>query len=214
MPPPPPDCVHSSLEGPQSVSNLQRMANPQSPESDTRGTVASSRLRRAWSSLDGCSSSLGCSCPGIPRRTSCTSSATERLWMWAAPPCCALHRRHRRHGGVRVGASSQPLRDGRSGTLTVQGEFVDPGVVTAADGGVQRVMRAELLPFRPVVARVPVDVPVTFRMTSPTCCTASKSSEQRQLTVSPGYVTRRPPPSHAGRIPGRLQPVPAGWRTI
>ena len=117
---------------------------------------------------------------------------TERLWMWAAAAMLALFT-----GAIvatAVSGSAHPPSHTETvdpQLLTVQGEFVDPGVVTAADGAVTVSMRAEFYVFRPGVVRVPAGVPVTFRITSPDVLHGFQIvGSNVNLTVSPGYVSQ------------------------
>ena len=117
---------------------------------------------------------------------------TERLWMWAATGMLALFT-----GAIvatAVSGSAHPPSHTETvdpELLSVQGEFVNPGVATAADGAVTVSMRAEFYVFRPGVVRVPAGVPVTFRITSPDVLHGFQIvGTNVNLTVSPGYVSQ------------------------
>ena len=117
---------------------------------------------------------------------------TERIWMWAATGMLALFT-----GAIvatAIAGSAHPPSHTETvnpETLSVQGEFASPGVVTGADGGVTVSLRAEFYVFRPGVVRVPVGVPVTFRVTSPDVLHGFQIvGTNVNLTVSPGYVSQ------------------------
>jgi len=117
---------------------------------------------------------------------------TERLWMWAATGMLALFT-----GAIvatAVSGSAHPPSHTETvdpELLSVQGEFVNPGVATAADGAVTVSMRAEFYVFRPGIVRVPAGVPVTFRITSPDVLHGFQIvGTNVNLTVSPGYVSQ------------------------
>ncbi len=116
----------------------------------------------------------------------------ERYWMWAATGMLALFT-----GAIVAtavsGAAHPPSHTETVNpeTLTVQGEFATPGVMTAADGSVTVTMRAEFYVFRPSRVRVPAGVPVTFRITSPDVLHGFHIvGTNVNLTVAPGYVSQ------------------------
>lgn len=115
----------------------------------------------------------------------------ERYWMWVATAMLALFT-----GAIvatAVSGSVHPPSHSETvnpDTLTVQGEFATPGVVKG-QGGVTVVMRAEFYAFQPSVIRVPVGVPVTFRITSPDVLHGFQIvGTNVNLTVAPGYVNQ------------------------
>jgi cytochrome c oxidase subunit 2 len=117
---------------------------------------------------------------------------TERLWMWAATAMLVLFT-----GAIvatALAGSAHPPSHTETvdpETLTVAGEFAAPGVRTAADGGLVVAMRAEFYVFRPEIVRVPVGVPVTFRITSPDVLHGFQIvGTNVNLTVAPGYVSQ------------------------
>jgi cytochrome c oxidase subunit 2 len=116
----------------------------------------------------------------------------ERIWMWAATGMLVLFVSAIVITAV-AGSAHPPSHTETVDpeTLTVEGEFASPGVVTGADGRVTVVLRAEFYVFRPDVVRVPAGVPVTFRITSPDVLHGFQIvGTNVNLTVAPGYVSQ------------------------
>jgi len=115
----------------------------------------------------------------------------ERYWMWAATGMLVLFT-----GAIvatALAGSVHPpshVETVDPETLTVTGEFVSPGVMTAPDGRITVVMRAEFYVFRPTVVRIPAGRPVRFRITSPDVLHGFQIvGTNVNLTVAPGYVS-------------------------
>jgi cytochrome c oxidase subunit 2 len=116
----------------------------------------------------------------------------ERYWMWTATGMLVLFTSAVVITAV-AGSAHPPSHTETVDpeTLTVEGEFASPGVVTGADGRVTVVLRAEFYVFRPEVIRVPAGVPVTFRITSPDVLHGFQIvGTNVNLTVAPGYVSQ------------------------
>lgn len=116
----------------------------------------------------------------------------ERLWMWLATAMLGVF-----VGAIvitAIGGAAHPPSHTEvvdPDTLRVSGEFSAPGVTTR-DGGVTVSIRAEFYVFRPEVIRVPVNVPVTFRVTSPDVLHGFQIvGTNVNLTVAPGYVSEQ-----------------------
>lgn len=116
----------------------------------------------------------------------------ERYWMWAATGMLVLFT-----GAIvatAVAGSSHPPSHTEvidPDTLTTSGEFAVPGVRANQDGGVTVALRAEFYVFRPEQVRVPVGVPVTFRVTSPDVLHGFQIvGTNVNLTVAPGYISQ------------------------
>jgi cytochrome c oxidase subunit II len=116
----------------------------------------------------------------------------ERLWMWAATGMLVLFTGAivaTALGGAVHPPSHTEVVD--PDTLGVTGEFATPGVTRQADGQVALAIRAEFYAFRPEVIRVPVGVPITFRVTSPDVLHGFQIvGTNINLTVAPGYVSQ------------------------
>ena len=115
----------------------------------------------------------------------------ERYWMWAATGMLVLFT-----GAIvatALAGSVHPpshVETVDPETLTVTGEFVSPGVMTAPDGRITVVMRAEFYVFRPTVVRIPAGRRVRFRITSPDVLHGFQIvGTNVNLTVAPGYVS-------------------------
>lgn len=116
----------------------------------------------------------------------------ERFWMWAASGMLVLFT-----GAIvatAVAGSAHPPSHTEAidpDTLTISGEFATPGVRTNQDGGVTVVLRAEFYVFSPEQVRVPVGIPVTFRVTSPDVLHGFQIvGTNVNLTVAPGYISQ------------------------
>lgn len=115
----------------------------------------------------------------------------ERYWMWAATGMLVLFTSAIVLTAV-LGSAHPPshVETIDPETLDISGEFTAPGVVTAGDGSVTVVMRAEFYVFRPEVVRVPAGRPVRFRITSPDVLHGFQIvGTNVNLTVAPGYVS-------------------------
>ena len=115
----------------------------------------------------------------------------ERYWMWAATGMLALFL-----GAIvitAVSGSAHPpshVETINPETLDLAGEFATPGVVTAPDGSLTVVMRAEFYVFKPAVVRLPAGRSVRFRITSPDVLHGFQIvGTNVNLTVAPGYVS-------------------------
>lgn len=116
----------------------------------------------------------------------------ERFWMWAASGMLVLFT-----GAIvatAVAGSAHPPSHTEvidPDTLTISGEFATPGVRTNQDGGVTVVLRAEFYVFSPEQVRVPVGIPVTFRVTSPDVLHGFQIvGTNVNLTIAPGYISQ------------------------
>lgn len=115
----------------------------------------------------------------------------ERYWMWAASGMLALFLVAIVVTAVSGGAHPPShVETINPETLDIGTEFATPGVVTAPDGSLTVVMRAELYVFKPDVVRLPVGRPVRFRITSPDVLHGFQIvGTNVNLTVAPGYVS-------------------------
>jgi len=115
----------------------------------------------------------------------------ERYWIWAATGMLALFLGAIVLTAVSGGAHPPShVETINPETLTVGGEFASPGVVTAPDGSLTVVVRAEFYVFRPDVVRLPAGRPVRFRVTSPDVLHGFQIvGTNVNLTVAPGYVS-------------------------
>lgn len=116
----------------------------------------------------------------------------ERFWMWAASGMLVLFT-----GAIvatAVAGSAHPPSHTEvidPDSLTISGEFATPGVRTNQDGGVTVVLRAEFYVFSPEQVRVPVGIPVTFRVTSPDVLHGFQIvGTNVNLTIAPGYISQ------------------------
>ncbi len=91
----------------------------------------------------------------------------ERLWMWGAGGLIVLFL-----AAISITAFTQAVQPPshietiNPATLGDHPEFGDPQVQTRADGSVVVSVVAEMFQFRPDPIEVPVNTPVTFRITS------------------------------------------------
>ncbi len=94
-------------------------------------------------------------------------NAYERVWMWGAGGLIVLFLAA--IGITAVTQAVQPpshIETINPATLSDHPEFGDPQVKTTADGKVVVSMVAEMFQFRPDPIEVPVNTPITFRITS------------------------------------------------
>jgi cytochrome c oxidase subunit II len=115
----------------------------------------------------------------------------EQIWMWGATVMLGLFLAA--IVATAVTGTTHPASHVETidpDTLSVQGEFAEPGVYAERDGAVRVVTRAEFFVFRPSVMRVPAGRPVRFRVTSPDVIHGFQIvGTNVNITVAPGYVS-------------------------
>lgn len=116
----------------------------------------------------------------------------ERIWIWAAALMIAAFL-----GAVIFSAGSHAVHP-PSHVETVdptkvltEGEFTRPGVTRKEDGSVLVTGISRMFVFTPGIMKVPVGVPVTFRLTSPDVVHGFQVVGTNANTmVIPGYVSQ------------------------
>lgn len=116
----------------------------------------------------------------------------ERFWMWGAGGLIVLFL-----AAIAITAATQAVQPPSHietidpATLADHPEFGDPKVRTDADGTLIVSIVAEMFQFRPDPIEVPVNTPVTFRLTSPDVVHGFMIvGTNANAMVIPGYVTQ------------------------
>lgn len=115
----------------------------------------------------------------------------ERTWLWASAAMIALFT-----GSILISSGAQATSPPSHvetidpTTARTDPRFAQPGVTIHPDGSATVVGLAQIFSFLPAEMRVPADVPVTFRLTSPDVIHGFQIvGTNSNAMVVPGYVT-------------------------
>jgi cytochrome c oxidase subunit 2 len=116
----------------------------------------------------------------------------ETIWMWAAVGLLAIFL-----GAILVTAAADAVHPPSHmetvdpGALANSPEFANPGVTARPDGSIVVTVVAQMFSFVPDPIEVPVNRPVTFRLTSPDVMHGFEIvGTNANAMVIPGYVSQ------------------------